>query len=82
MAVALAVKDAVIVEQVHVVYGSTPALDGIDLRVPPGGTLTVLGHNDPTAAASSSTESTPSSTPTRCAAASGSPVSTPASMTS
>ena len=45
MAVALAVKDAVIVEQVHVVYGSTPALDGVDVRVASGGTLAVLGHN-------------------------------------
>ena len=45
MAVTVAVSDAVVVEQVHVAYGSTPALDGVDLRVAPGGTLAVLGHN-------------------------------------
>ncbi len=45
MAVTVAVSDAVVVEQVHVAYGSTPALDGVDLRVAAGGTLAVLGHN-------------------------------------
>ena len=38
-------SDAVVVEQVEVTFGSTTALEGIDLRVAPGDTLAVLGHN-------------------------------------
>ena len=94
---ATAQLDAVVVERVEVAYGSTLALDGVDLRVAPGGTLAVLGHNGagkttlirvmttairPDRGRVSSTGSTPSSTPPRCAAASASPVSTPASTTS
>ena len=45
MATSAAASDAVVVEQVEVAYGSTLALDGIGLRVAPGGTLAVLGHN-------------------------------------
>jgi ABC-2 type transport system ATP-binding protein len=36
---------AVVVEDLHVAYGSTWALDGIDTDVPRGSTLGVLGHN-------------------------------------
>src|SRR5215207_232394 len=36
---------AVVVEDLHVAYGSTWALDGIDIDVPRGSTLGVLGHN-------------------------------------
>jgi ABC-2 type transport system ATP-binding protein len=36
---------AVIVEDVHVAYGATWALDGVDLDAPRGSTLGVLGHN-------------------------------------
>jgi ABC-2 type transport system ATP-binding protein len=36
---------AVVVEDVHIAYGSTWALDGIDFDVPRGSTLGVLGHN-------------------------------------
>jgi ABC-2 type transport system ATP-binding protein len=36
---------AVVVEDVHVAYGTTWALDGVDLEVPRGSTLGVLGHN-------------------------------------
>jgi ABC-2 type transport system ATP-binding protein len=36
---------AVVVEDLHVAYGTTWALDGIDLDVPRGSTLGVLGHN-------------------------------------
>ena len=39
------VGDAVVVEQVTVAYGSTTALDEIELRVAPGRTMSVLGHN-------------------------------------
>ncbi|MBH0775656.1 ABC transporter ATP-binding protein [Nocardia bovistercoris] len=35
----------VVVEDLHVAYGSTWALDGVDLRVAAGATLGVLGHN-------------------------------------
>jgi len=45
MATTAAVPDAVVVEQVEVAFGSTVALDGIGLRVAPGGTLAVLGHD-------------------------------------
>jgi ABC-2 type transport system ATP-binding protein len=45
MATTTAASDAVVIEQVQVAYGSTLALDGIGLRVAPGGTLAVLGHN-------------------------------------
>jgi ABC-2 type transport system ATP-binding protein len=38
-------SDAVVVDQVAVTFGTTTALDGIDLRVPGGTTLGVLGHN-------------------------------------
>ncbi len=37
--------DAVVVDDVTVTFGSTRALDGVDLRVTPGTTLGVLGHN-------------------------------------
>jgi ABC-2 type transport system ATP-binding protein len=37
--------DAVVVDDVTVTFGSTQALDGVDLRVTPGTTLGVLGHN-------------------------------------
>jgi ABC-2 type transport system ATP-binding protein len=37
--------DAVVVDDVAVAFGSTHALDGVDLRVTPGTTLGVLGHN-------------------------------------
>jgi ABC-2 type transport system ATP-binding protein len=36
---------AVVVEDVHVAYGTTWALDGVDVEVPRGSTLGVLGHN-------------------------------------
>jgi ABC-2 type transport system ATP-binding protein len=36
---------AVVVEDLHVAYGSTWALDGVDIDVPRGSTLGVLGHN-------------------------------------
>jgi ABC-2 type transport system ATP-binding protein len=36
---------AVVVEDLHVAFGSTWALDGVDLDVPRGTTLGVLGHN-------------------------------------
>ncbi|MFD4433168.1 ATP-binding cassette domain-containing protein [Nocardia sp. NPDC058497] len=36
---------AVVVEDLHVAYGKTWALDGIDLEVAAGATLGVLGHN-------------------------------------
>ena len=36
---------AVVVEDLHVAYGTTWALDGVDLDVPRGSTLGVLGHN-------------------------------------
>ena len=36
---------AVVVEDLHVAYGTTWALDGIDIEVPRGSTLGVLGHN-------------------------------------
>jgi ABC-2 type transport system ATP-binding protein len=36
---------AVVVEDLHVAYGSTSALDGIDLETARGTTLGVLGHN-------------------------------------
>src|SRR5689334_5055516 len=36
---------AVLVEDVHIAYGTTWALDGVDLGVAPGTTLGVLGHN-------------------------------------
>jgi ABC-2 type transport system ATP-binding protein len=36
---------AVVVEDLHVAYGSTQALDGIDLETTRGTTLGVLGHN-------------------------------------
>ena len=36
---------AVVVEDLHVAYGATWALDGIDIDVPRGATLGVLGHN-------------------------------------
>ena len=45
MATTAASSDTVVVEQVEVTYGSTRALDGIGLRVAPGATLGVLGHN-------------------------------------
>ena len=38
-------NSAIIVEDLHVAYGSTWALDGVDLDVPRGSTLGVLGHN-------------------------------------
>ena len=38
-------SDAVVVDDVTVTFGSTQALDGVDLRVTPGTTLGVLGHN-------------------------------------
>ena len=37
--------DAVVVDDVEVTFGTTRALDGVELRVPPGTTLGVLGHN-------------------------------------
>ena len=37
--------DAVVVEDLHVAYGSTWALDGVDLDTARGTTLGVLGHN-------------------------------------
>ena len=37
--------DAVVVDDVHVAFGRVNALDGVDLRVPAGTTLAVLGHN-------------------------------------
>jgi ABC-2 type transport system ATP-binding protein len=37
--------DAVIASQVSVAFGTTKALDGVDLNVPAGSTLAVLGHN-------------------------------------
>jgi ABC-2 type transport system ATP-binding protein len=37
--------DAVVVDDVAVSFGTTHALDGVDLRVTPGTTLGVLGHN-------------------------------------
>ena len=37
--------DAVVVDDVHVAFGQVNALDGVDLRVPAGTTLAVLGHN-------------------------------------
>ena len=37
--------DAVVVDDVHVAFGKVNALDGVDLRVPAGTTLAVLGHN-------------------------------------
>ena len=37
--------NAVVIDQVHVSFGAVKALDGIDLRVPAGSTLGVLGHN-------------------------------------
>ncbi len=36
---------AVVVEDLHVAYGTTWALDGVDLDVARGSTLGVLGHN-------------------------------------
>ncbi len=36
---------AVVVEDVHVAYGTTWALDGVDLVAAAGTTLGVLGHN-------------------------------------
>ncbi|TSD94920.1 ATP-binding cassette domain-containing protein [Skermania sp. ID1734] len=36
---------AVLVEDLHVAYGTTWALDGVDLAAAPGTTLGVLGHN-------------------------------------
>jgi ABC-2 type transport system ATP-binding protein len=36
---------AVVVEDLHVAYGVTWALDGVDIEVPRGSTLGVLGHN-------------------------------------
>ena len=36
---------AVVVEDLHVAYGTTWALDGVDLQVARGSTLSVLGHN-------------------------------------
>ena len=36
---------AVVVEDVHVAYGTRWALDGVDMEVPRGSTLGVLGHN-------------------------------------
>ncbi len=38
-------EHVVIVEHVHVAFGLIRALDGVDLRVPQGSTLGVLGHN-------------------------------------
>jgi ABC-2 type transport system ATP-binding protein len=38
-------EPAVVVEDLHVAYGTTWALDGVDLDVPRGSTLGVLGHN-------------------------------------
>ena len=38
-------RRAVVVEDLHVAYGTTWALDGIDLDVARGSTLGVLGHN-------------------------------------
>ena len=37
--------DAVVVDEVEVTFGTTRALDGVQLRVPAGTTLGVLGHN-------------------------------------
>jgi ABC-2 type transport system ATP-binding protein len=37
--------DAVVVDDVAVTFGTTQALDGVDLRVAPGTTLGILGHN-------------------------------------
>ena len=37
--------DAVVVDDVEVTFGTTRALDGVELRVPAGTTLGVLGHN-------------------------------------
>ena len=36
---------AIVVEDLHVAYGTTWALDGVDLQVAGGSTLGVLGHN-------------------------------------
>ena len=36
---------AVLVEDLHVAYGTTWALDGVDLTAAAGSTLGVLGHN-------------------------------------
>jgi ABC-2 type transport system ATP-binding protein len=36
---------AVLVEDLHVAYGTTWALDGVDLEAPRGSTIGVLGHN-------------------------------------
>jgi ABC-2 type transport system ATP-binding protein len=38
-------SDAVVVEDVHVAYGTTWALDGVDLDAARGTTVAVLGHN-------------------------------------
>ncbi len=38
-------EPAVVVEDLHIAYGPTWALHGIDLEVPRGSTLGVLGHN-------------------------------------
>jgi ABC-2 type transport system ATP-binding protein len=37
--------DAVVVDDVEVTFGTTHALDGVEVRVAPGTTLGVLGHN-------------------------------------
>ena len=86
---------AVAVEGLSVAYGSTSALDGIDLETARGTTLGVLGHNgDGTTTLirvpprssgrppdeHQSTASTSWPTPTRCASAS--PASTPGSTSS
>jgi ABC-2 type transport system ATP-binding protein len=41
----MSASPAVVVDDLHVAYGSTVALDGIDLETIPGTTLGVLGHN-------------------------------------
>ena len=77
---------AVVVEDVHVAYGPTWALGGIDVEADAGTTLGVLGHNGagkttlvrvlttlvrPTRAVRWSTAATSSPTHLRCGAASG-----------